>query len=65
MQRADGTAVLLLTNVVSSNFFEGLGVKPLLGRIYTSADAAQLRTHPGVLLGYGFWQREFAGDPKS
>jgi putative ABC transport system permease protein len=62
MQRADGTSVLLLTNVVSSNFFEGLGVKPLLGRIYTSADSAQLRTHPGVLLGYGFWQREFGGD---
>jgi len=63
MVRADGTSVLLLTNVVSSNFFEGLGVHPLLGRIYTSSDAAQLRTHPGVLLGYGFWQREFAGDP--
>jgi len=63
MQRRDGTAVLLLTNVVSSNFFEGLGVHPLLGRIYTAADAAQLRTHPGVLLGYDFWQREFAGDP--
>ena len=63
MQRADGTSVLLLTNVVSSNFFEGLGVKPLLGRIYTSADSSQLRTHPGVLLGYGFWKREFGGDP--
>lgn len=63
MVRSDGTSVLLLTNVVSSNFFEGLGVHPLLGRIYTPSDAAQLRTHPGVLLGYGFWQREFGGDP--
>jgi predicted permease len=64
MVRPDGTATLLLTNVVSSNFFEALGVHPLLGRIYTPADAAELRTHPGVLLGYGFWQREFSGDPK-
>ena len=63
MERADGTAALLLTNVVSSDFFEGLGVHPLLGRIYTSSDAEQLRTHPGVLLGFGFWQREFSGDP--
>jgi predicted permease len=63
MERADGTAALLLTNVVSSNFFEGLGVHPLLGRIYTSSDAAQLRTRPGVILGFGFWQREFSGDP--
>ncbi len=63
MQRSDGTAALLLTNVVSVNFFEGLGVHPILGRIFTPSDAAQLRTHPGVLLGYGFWQREFGGDP--
>ena len=62
-QRPDGTSALLLTNVVSSNFFEGLGVRPLLGRIYTSSDSAQLRTHPGVLLGFGFWQREYSGDP--
>jgi predicted permease len=63
MERADGTAALLLTNVVSSNFFEGLGVHPLLGRLYTSSDDAQLRTHPGMILGFGFWQREFSGDP--
>jgi predicted permease len=62
MQRADGTSVLLLTNVVSNNFFESLGVKPLLGRIFQSSDSGQLRTHPGVLLGYDFWQREFGGD---
>ncbi|MGA8085872.1 MAG: ADOP family duplicated permease [Terracidiphilus sp.] len=63
IQRPDGTAELLLTNVVTANFFDGLGVHPLLGRIFKPSDAAQLRTHPGVLLGYGFWQREFAGDP--
>lgn len=63
MERADGTSALLLTNVVSSNFFTGLGVRPLLGRVYTPSDAAFLRTHPGVLLGYGFWQREFSGNP--
>ena len=63
MPRADGTSALLLTNVVSSNFFEALGVKPVLGRRFTPADATSLRTHPGVLLGYAFWKREFAGDP--
>ena len=63
IERADGTSALLLTNVVSCDFFEGLGVHPLLGRIFSSSDATQLRSHPGVLLGYGFWQREFSGDP--
>jgi predicted permease len=63
MPRPDGTSLLLETNVVSSNFFEALGVKPILGRAFTSADAVTLRTHPGVLLGYRFWKREFSGDP--
>ncbi len=63
MPRSDGTSALLLTNVVSSNFFDALGVKPILGRSFTSADASTLRTHPGVLLGYDFWRREFGGDP--
>lgn len=64
MPRPDGTSVLLETNVVSSNFFEALGVKPFLGHAFTAADAASLRTRPGVLLGYAFWKREFAGDEK-
>ena len=63
MPRADGTAALLETNVVSSNFFQALGVKPILGRTFSSGDAATLRTHPAVLLGYSFWKREFSGDP--
>jgi predicted permease len=63
MPRPDGTAALLLVNVVSSNFFESLGVKPLAGRLFTANDAAALRTHPGIVLGYAFWQREFADDP--
>ena len=63
MPRADGTSALLLTNVVSSNFFDALGVKPILGRRFMSADAESLRTHPAVLLGYAFWKREFSGDP--
>ena len=65
MVRKDGTAALLLVNVVSANFFEGLGVRPMNGRAFASSDAGTLRTHPGVLLGYTFWQREFAGDPRA
>ncbi|MGB6687737.1 MAG: ABC transporter permease, partial [Terracidiphilus sp.] len=62
MARADGTSSLLLTNVVSANFFDVLGIHPVLGRVFTAADAAELRTHPGVVLGYRCWQRNFGGD---
>jgi predicted permease len=63
MPRNDGTSALLLTNVVSSDFFEALGVQPILGRRFGAADAALLRNRPGVLLGYYFWKREFQGNP--
>jgi putative ABC transport system permease protein len=63
MPRPDGTSQLLLTNVVSSNFFDVLGVRAQLGHLFTAADAASLRVHPAIVLGYRCWQREFNADP--
>ena len=63
MPRPDGTSQLLLTNVVSSNFFTVLGVRPLLGRTFSAGDSERLRTHPGVVLGFDSWKKDFAGDP--
>lgn len=63
MPNRDGTSTMLLTNVVSCNFFSVLGVRPLLGRVFTTNDARHLRTQPGVVLGYSCWKRDFAGDP--
>ena len=63
MPRPDGTSQLLLTNVVSDNFFTVLGVRPLLGRMFTPGDAPRLRTHPGVVLGFSCWKKYFNGDP--
>ncbi|HMD77725.1 MAG TPA: ADOP family duplicated permease [Terracidiphilus sp.] len=64
MVNPDGTSKLLLTDVVSCDFFNVLGVRPLLGRTFAAEDANRLRTHPGVVLGYRFWQQEYAGDPR-
>jgi predicted permease len=45
--------------LVSGNFFETLGIRPLLGRAITPAD-----DHSAVcVIGYGLWQRRFASDP--
>jgi len=50
------------TGVVSWNFFDVFGAKPLVGRNFTPDDEKQ--GAPAVLLlSYEFWLRSFGGDP--
>jgi putative ABC transport system permease protein len=48
---------------VSGDFFNGLGVPALIGRTLTAADDRRGCAAPPAVLGYGFWQREYGGDP--
>jgi putative ABC transport system permease protein len=50
------------TGVVSDNFFDTLGVKPLLGRAFLPGEDKP-GAAPVLLLSYAFWQKSFAGDP--
>ena len=48
----------------SGDFFRSLGVRPVAGRLFTSADDA--RGCPGVaVLSYGFWQEHFGSAPSA
>jgi len=47
--------------VVSENYFETLGVEPLIGRTFTSADCRVPGGDPVVVISYGCWQRRFGG----
>jgi predicted permease len=49
---------------VSANFLPMLGVAPMLGRNFQSADERP-NAADVVLLGHGFWQRKFAGNPSA
>jgi predicted permease len=51
----------VVTGVVSSNFFDVLGVKPVLGRLFTSRDEGK-NAPPVLLLSYRYWMKEFGGD---
>jgi hypothetical protein len=48
-------------NYGTFNTFQVMGVPPLLGRT-TMPDDARPDAEPVVVLGYRFWQRQFAGD---
>ncbi len=44
---------------VSGNFFDVLGVKPALGRVFTDADDRTPQGHPLAILSYDFWRSRF------
>jgi predicted permease len=47
---------------VSGDFFNVLGVRPELGRVFTADDDRRGCAAPGVVISHPFWQREFGGD---
>jgi predicted permease len=48
---------------VSENFFDVLGVKPMLGRAFNAQETAW-KGPKAVMLGYAIWERRFNRDPK-
>jgi len=47
---------------VSGDFFNVLGVRPALGRVFTQADDRSGCGAPGVVISHAFWRRAFGGD---
>src|SRR5205814_8146113 len=60
-----GEALSLQGREVSGEFFDVLGIKPLLGRGFTQAEEAAGGGPDGftVVLSYGCWMTYFKGDP--
>jgi putative ABC transport system permease protein len=54
-----------LSNVelVSGNYFDVLGVKPAIGRMFVDADEGSKNSSPIMVLSFDFWQRRFGSDP--
>jgi predicted permease len=50
--------------LVSGNYFQALGVKPALGRVFTPEwDDRTYKGHPSVVLSFSFWVSRFGSDP--
>ena len=60
---AGGDPFHVAVPVVSTNFFDVLGVRPLLGRTFTRADATP-PNHRVLILSFAAWQNRFGSDPK-
>jgi predicted permease len=50
-------------SIVSANYFEAIGVRPMLGRGFTSAEESGRNAHPVTVVSYQAWQDRFHGDP--
>jgi putative ABC transport system permease protein len=57
-----GDPVRVATGVVSSGFFDDLGIRPMLGRTFRPGEDA-VGAPPLALLSYDFWKSRFGADP--
>jgi putative ABC transport system permease protein len=53
--------------MTTGNFYSELGISPVIGRLMVPSDADPANGAPPqvAVLGYGFWQRQFSGDPSA
>jgi putative ABC transport system permease protein len=51
-------------SIVSANYFDAIGVRPILGRGFEPAEDVGSNAHPVVVISYDLWQKRFAGDPQ-
>ena len=59
----DGSSELVVGEAVSDNYFQLLGVRPVLGRPFLPGETAAPGAGPVAVLGHTFWQTRFGGDP--
>ena len=45
----------------SGSFFDVLGIRPAIGRLFSPADDQRGCGSPGAVISYSYWQREFGG----
>src|SRR5712692_8866363 len=57
-------AEILTGSIVSANYFDAIGVHPLLGRGFEPGEDSGRNAHPVTVISYQLWQSRFKGDPQ-
>lgn len=60
--RPSTASLQVIAKGVSDNYFQLLGVRAALGRLFNAAESSN--SEPVVVLSYSSWQRRFRGDPQ-
>src|SRR5438874_2333618 len=50
--------------IVSANYFDALGVRPILGRGFRPEEGTGRNAHPVTVISYLTWQNRYKGDPE-
>jgi len=51
-------------SIVSANYFDAIGVHPILGRGFEAGEDVGRNSHPVIVISYQLWQSRFKGDPQ-
>src|SRR5438270_3059153 len=51
-------------SIVSANYFEAIGVHPILGRGFQPGEDVGSDSHPVVVISYQLWRDRYKGDPE-
>src|SRR5215467_7905174 len=57
-------AQVVTGSIVSSNYFNTLGIHPILGRTFEPNEDVGRDAHPVTVISYQLWKERFGGDPQ-
>lgn len=57
-------AQVMTGSIVSSNYFQTLGIHPILGRAFDPEEDVGRSAHPVTIISYQLWKDRFGGDPQ-
>jgi predicted permease len=51
-------------SIVSANYFDAIGVRPIMGRGFEPGEDSGRNAHPVAVISYQLWKERFNGDPQ-